>query len=272
MSSTSLKPILKYPGSKYRLAPWIVSYFPAHEHYVEPYCGAATVFFAKAPARHEVLNDTNGHLVNLFTVIREQSEALARLIEMTPWSEAEYERTEQHLDEGDALERARRFLIRCWQAHGGTLANTSGWKHNGLGGRAYPVRLWQQLPTRLLAVVDRLRDAEIRNRPALEIITYYRDPSVLLYCDPPYVRATRNRAYYTHEMTDEEHMQLLAALEQHPGPVVLSGYSHPLYEKRLAHWRRVETPAVAEHGRHRMEIVWLNANVPSQHQLWLSEY
>ncbi|MDQ2902991.1 MAG: DNA adenine methylase [Chloroflexota bacterium] len=40
MSSTPLRPILKYPGSKARLAPWIVSFFPAHQHYVEPYCGS----------------------------------------------------------------------------------------------------------------------------------------------------------------------------------------------------------------------------------------
>jgi DNA adenine methylase len=216
-----------------------------------------------------VLNDTNGHLVNLFTVIREQGEALALEIEMTPWSEAEYERFEHALDEGDALERARRFLVRCWQAHGGTLASSSGWKHNGLGGRAYPVRLWQQLPQRLLAVIERLRDAEIRSRPALELIPYYRHPSVLIYADPPYVRKTRSRDYYPDEMTDEEHVQLLATLELHPGPVVLSGYSHPLYKERLAHWQRLEMLAVAEHGKHCMEVLWLNRKVVNQGQLWM---
>ena len=58
MSETSIiKPILKYPGAKWRIASWIVPLFPPHVHYVEPYAGSAACFFTKTPARHEVLND-----------------------------------------------------------------------------------------------------------------------------------------------------------------------------------------------------------------------
>ncbi len=46
-----IKPILKYPGAKWRLAPWIASYLPEHETYIEPYCGSAAVFFVGAPDR-----------------------------------------------------------------------------------------------------------------------------------------------------------------------------------------------------------------------------
>src|SRR5579884_3394003 len=267
----TLKPILKYPGSKWKLASWIASFFPAHHHYVEPFAGSAAVFFVKTPAPHEVLNDLNGDLVNLFTVIREQGEKLARLIELTPWSEAEYERIEQHVGEGDALERARRLLVRCWQAHGGSIGTTSGWKHNGLGGNAYPVRLWRHRPTRLLAVVERLRMAEIRHRNALELIPAYNAPDCLLYCDPPYVRSTRSRAYYPYEMTDTEHLRLLDLLDRHRGPVVLSSYAHPLYDERLAYWRRVSAVALAEYGKHRTEVLWLNAQAVHCQQLHLFE-
>ena len=95
MATQEIKPILKYPGAKWRLARWITDYFPAHEHYVEPFCGSAACFFLKAPSRHEVLNDLNSSIVNLFTVIRERGEDLAALIEMTPWSETEYEQYER---------------------------------------------------------------------------------------------------------------------------------------------------------------------------------
>src|SRR6266704_4880780 len=33
----AIKPVLKYPGSKARIAPWITSYFPYHKRYLEPY-------------------------------------------------------------------------------------------------------------------------------------------------------------------------------------------------------------------------------------------
>lgn len=265
----NIRPILKFPGSKWNLATWITSYFPAHTRYVEPYCGSAAVFFNKQPTKHEVLNDLDGSIVNFFTVLRTQGEELARLIDLSPWSEAEYEQYEKHHDDsGDPLENARRFLIRSWQAHGGTIAQVSGWKHNGIHGKVYPTQLWRKLPERLLAASDRLKDAEIRNRPALEIISYYNTPDTLLYVDPPYPLATRSRKYYRYEMTDEEHIALLVLLEQHQGPVILSGYETPLYES--LHWRKVTCSATTEHGNTRSEVLWLNEKAVSQ-QLTLFE-
>lgn len=265
-----IKQILKYPGAKWKLANWIVSQFPEHKRYLEPYCGSAAIFFQKAPADHEILNDAFGSVVNLFTVLRNPETALqlAEQIELTPWSEAEYERYERDYDSSpDAVENARRFLVRSWQAHGGTIHQISGWKHNGLHTNNYPARLWRKLPERLLATVDRLKDAEIRNRPALDMIAYYNDPSTLIYADPPYLLSTRSRKYYKHEMTDGEHTDLLNALDAHQGPVVLSGYAHPLYEKRLSHWHRVSTPAVTEHGNIREEVLWLNPQASTNRQL-----
>jgi DNA adenine methylase len=265
-----VRPLVKYPGSKWQLAPWITSFFSEHLHYVEPYCGSAAVFFAKAPSVHEVLNDLNGSLTNLFTVIRDRGEDLAKAVEMTPWSEAEYERYEKDYMHPDPVEHARRFLIRCWQAHGGNINQRTSWSHSGLNGR-YPVRLWQQLPTRILAVVDRLREAEIRQKPALEIIRYYNSPDTLLYIDPPYVHSTRGRDYYLYEMDNQAHLALLDALEQHRGPVVLSGYAHPLYDERLKDWQRVSMPTIAEKGKARTEVLWLNRKVSRHQQLELLE-
>ncbi len=269
MSQTPIKPILKYPGAKWRLAPWIVSHFPEHQHYIEPYAGSAACFFTKAPAPHEVLNDLNGSICTLFRVLRERGEELAEAISLTPWCEEEYEQLEKNWYHEDEVEYARRFLIRCWQAHGGTIYQVSGWKHNGLHGHAYPVRLWRQLPERLISTVERLRDAEIRNRPALEMIDYYNAPDVLLYVDPPYVLSTRARKYYPFEMDDTAHVQLLEVLDRHKGMVILSGYSHPLYDEQLQHWYRVSMASVAEHGKAQTEVLWLNPRATQRQQLSL---
>lgn len=268
----AIKPILKYPGGKWNLAKWITSFFPVHTHYLEPYCGSAAVFFNKAPSIHEVLGDTNESITNLFDVLRNHAEELAWRIDMSPWCESDYERYEKHFDDsGDPIEDARRFLIRSWQAHGGTIYQVSGWKHNGIGGRAYPARLWKKLPDRLLAAADRLKDAEVRNCPALELIAYYDSPDTVVYLDPPYLLATRSRKYYKYEMTDEEHMQLLDVADKHKGSVILSGYAHPLYDERLKHWYRVSMPAVTEHGNTRMEVLWLNPHAAQRQQLSLFE-
>lgn len=47
--------ILKYPGSKWRIAKWIVSMIPKHHSYLEPYFGSGAVFFNKEPSRIETI-------------------------------------------------------------------------------------------------------------------------------------------------------------------------------------------------------------------------
>src|SRR5690554_1056987 len=111
---SSMKPVLKYPGSKWNIAKWIISFMPPHTTYLEPFFGSGAVFFQKPPSKVEMINDIDGNVVNLFRVIREHPEELAALIEMTPWARDEYYASYEKT--GDSLEDARRFLVRCWQA------------------------------------------------------------------------------------------------------------------------------------------------------------
>ena len=83
--------ILKYPGGKWRISKWIISHFPEHKVYVEPYFGSGAVFFNKEPSYIETINDVDGNIVNLFKVCREYPDKLAQLIELTPFSREEFE-------------------------------------------------------------------------------------------------------------------------------------------------------------------------------------
>jgi DNA adenine methylase len=232
--------------------------------YLEPFLGSGAVFFNKKPSEYEVLNDRDGDVVNLFRVLRDDGQALAERIALTPWSRQEYIALEPEFNRpdemrsGDQVEDARRFLVRCWQAHGVRTDRISGWRHVGPNCNAVTVALWRQLPERLRTALDRLRDAEIECQDALTLIAAYNQPHILIYADPPYLRSTRNGTYYKHEMTLEEHVRLLEVLDAHRGPVVLSGYAHPLYDERLSQWQRVTTPALAECGQARVEVLWLN--------------
>lgn len=263
-----IKPILKYPGAKWRQSTWIISFFPEHKTYMEPYCGSAGVFCNKAPAEHEILNDKWDSIVNLFRVLRESPDELVRRIAFTPWARDEYLECErQFTGTGDPIEDARRFLVRCWQAHGTRFDHRSGWRNIGPSNNGKTTKVWNQLPDRLLAVVDRLKMAEIDNRPAVEVIGRYNAPDCLIYADPPYVTDTRNGDYYEDEMDDDDHIELLQVLNAHTGPVILSGYAHPLYDSRLQQWYRVTSPVIAEHGRRRTEVLWLNQKAAQSQQL-----
>lgn len=257
--SKPVKPIMRYPGAKWSRAQWIVSKLPQFRTYVEPFFGSGAVFFSlPGPPEYAVLNDKSKRVVNLFEILRTRGPELISQIELTPWARDEYDASDTLT--GDPLEDARRFLVRCWQAHGTRLNSKTGWRNRGSADGGLTYSLWQQLPERIAAVVDKLKYAEIENREALDVIARFQDQEdCLLYVDPPYVLSTRSGALYEHEMKDAEHIQLLEALDKHIGPVVLSGYAHPLYDGMLSHWQRITSQSLAEQGKVRTEVLWLNA-------------
>ena len=249
-----MKPVLRYPGAKWNLAQWIISFFPAHTTYLEPFFGSGAVFFNKLPSKVETINDIDGNVVNLFKVIRDRTEEFMRLVEFTPWARDEYYASYEKT--GDELEDARRFLVRCWQAFGANIHRTSGWR-NDTSGRCNMPSQWTNLPGRILNLTARLKDAQIENAEAVGLIKKYNYPDTLIYADPPYPLALRTKMY-AHEMTDADHIELLDALDAHPGPVLLSGYACEMYDNRLKHWRRETKKAQAEKGQVRTEILWIN--------------
>ncbi|WP_099081867.1 MULTISPECIES: DNA adenine methylase [Desulforamulus] len=255
----NIAPVLKYPGSKWKLADWIVSHLPKHTTYLEPFFGSGAIFFNKIPSKVETINDIDGNVVNLFRVIREKPEELARLVEFTPWARDEYYLSYEK--SGDLLEDARRFLVRCWQAWGVSTNRKTGWRSDIKGrsdsGYSCP-KQWTSVPQRIIQCANRLRQAQIENEHFSKLIPRYALPNVLIYCDPPYPVSTKSQKLYAHEMTDTEHLNLLDLLDRHPGPVLLSGYACHLYDTRLQHWERRTTKALAEGGREREEILWIN--------------
>lgn len=78
MLQTTAAPIVPWIGGKRRLAKHILPLFPEHTCYVEPFCGAAALYFLKEPAKVEVINDVNGELVNLYRVVRHHLEEFVR--------------------------------------------------------------------------------------------------------------------------------------------------------------------------------------------------
>lgn len=252
--------ILHYPGSKWSLADWIISHMPQHKTYLEPFFGSGAVFFNKEPSSLETINDLDGDVVNLFKVIRDNPDQLAEVVKWTPYSREEYY-TSYENDGSNDIERARKFLVRCWMARGGKTSDRTGWKHNIDISKAPNNRMpkqWSKVPEKIMEVTERLKDVQIEQQPALKLIERYKLPSVLIYADPPYLLSTRSKRLYKNEMNDEDHVQLLEALDAHPGPVILSGYDHPMYNEKLKHWHREEKQALAEMGRIRTEILWIN--------------
>lgn len=74
-----MRAVLKYPGSKWRIAPALASMIPEHHTYVEPYFGSGAVLFNKPQSDIETINDIDSEVTNLFRCIQRVSDRVDRL-------------------------------------------------------------------------------------------------------------------------------------------------------------------------------------------------
>lgn len=254
-----MKAILKYPGSKWSLADWIISFFPQHHSYLEPFAGSAAVLFNKSRSNIETINDLDGNVVNLFNWIKKDPGRLAKEIYYTPYARQVYE--EAYVgDPQDSFQKAINFYIKLNMGHGfRTTGEKVGWKNDVQGReRAYANQDWCNLPNKIMIAAERLRGVQIENRPAVDLIKQFNYPNVLIYCDPPYVLDTRHGKQYRHEMEDCDHEALLTALKEHTGHVLISGYDTPLYNDLLKGWHREEAIAYSQVCSKKTEVLWMN--------------
>lgn len=260
-------PIMRYHGGKFRLAPWVMSFFPEHATYVEPFGGGAGVLLQKPRSQSEVYNDLDRDIVNVFKVLQsvKTSEELIIRLRFTPYARHEFEQSYEETT--DPIEQARRTLIRAHMGFGsaGATKHKTGFRIDSAREYGTSAHIWARYPNIVTQFTDRLQAVIIENKPAIEVIKNHDRPDTLFYVDPPYLHATRcmdgSTQYYNHEMTDEDHFQLLKLLEHLEGFVVLSGYDHELYNDSLKGWQKhaVRSRISAKRGTAvRTEVIWLN--------------
>lgn len=254
--------LLNYPGAKWGMAAQIVSLMPPHRSYLEPFFGSGAVLFNKPPSAIETVNDIDGDIVNFFRVLREQPERLAEAVSLTPYAREVF--NDAHENRGtDDFDRAYRFAIRSKMGHGFKTYQKTGWKMDVAGREgAYAVGNWNRIPKDLLAAAQRLKRVQIENRPALDLIRRFNFENVLIYADPPYLLETRAGKQYRHEMTEQDHLDLLDALNQHKGPVILSGYPSEMYDRELRGWSVIHRKSYNQNSEQRTEVLWCNFELP----------
>lgn len=261
------RPVLRYHGGKFRLAAKLIALMPRHRIYVEPFCGAASVLLAKPRCYSEVINDLDGEVVNLFCVLRDRKQAteLERVLRLTPFARAEFLETYSPAPDAEAVEKARRLIVRSFMGFGSAACNAAhrtGFRASSDRSGTTPAHDWTHYPDCLPAFTARLQGVTVENRDAVTVIAQHDAHDALLFVDPPYVQSTRvfNRANvaYVHEMSDDDHVALAKALHGARGMVMLCGYESVLYDTIYKGWERVQMVSHADGARRRTECVWFN--------------
>lgn len=267
--SAVTRPALRYHGGKFRLAPWILRFFPPHSAYVEPFGGAASVLLLKEPCAAECYNDLDDRIVRFFRVLRDPtaSAELQRRVALTPYARRTLEWSFGEPE--DEVDAAHRLVVRSFMGHGSdsaTRTSRTGFRARLTEGRGLPSHEWSNWSDAVPAFRARLARVLLDNDDAVRVIDRMDTAKTLIYCDPPYVHASRSAMKgnssttngYRFEMSDADHVRLAERLHSARGMVVLSGYPSGLYDRLYHGWDRFDRPHVADRAAMRTEVVWLN--------------
>jgi DNA adenine methylase len=276
------RPVLRYHGGKWRLAPWVVANLPPHRIYVEPYGGAASVLMRKSRSYAEVYNDLDDEVVNVFRCLRHPGLAsrLMLLLDLTPFARTEFLEAYPEKPPRDPVERARLTIVKAFMGFGSAAIHDvfprgmrtraslwtppTGFRSNAWRSGTTPAHDWGNFPPQVEAFCKRLQGVVIEHRDALEVIQQHDRPDTVFYVDPPYMGALRNAnrtqgRVYSHDMTSEEdHRALAEVLNNVQGRVVLSGYHSDIYDELYGGWTVLEKAALADGARKRTEVLWIS--------------
>lgn len=272
----------RWYGGKGNMVAKLRPLIPPHRTYVEPFCGAASMLFAKDPVEVETINDLDSGVAGFFRVLRDQPDEFMRLARLSEYGrELWRDCMATWQDETDPVRRAWKWWYVAATSFSGQWGSSlSTVVTSSRRGMANTCSTLQSRVEDVLPVcIERLRHVQIENMDALTVIDRYCTDDGFCYCDPPYVGETRNMrgSAYRHEAMDEEfHAALVNALLSAPGAVLLSGYAHEVYDPLiLAGWERIDwqtschaagrTRATGIQGagsatakQARVESVWLN--------------
>ena len=183
METIKSNPVIPWIGGKRRLAKHIIPLFPEHSCYVEPFCGAAALFFLKKPVKSEILNDVNSDLINLYRVVKNHLEEFVRQFKWALTSREIFKWQQiTPIETLTDIQRAARFFYLQKLAFGGKVDSQTFGTDTTRPARLNLLRLEEDLSAAHL----RLSTSTIEHLDWVDCIKKYDRPHTLFYCDPPY--------------------------------------------------------------------------------------
>ena len=205
---------LSWIGGKKSSRDIIVPRFPLYyEKYIEVFGGGGWILFAKPPGNdHEIFNDANSNISNLFYCVREHSDELIEKLRYVLNCREDFDRIKHIISEkaeiGD-VQRAANFyqLIRYSYASG----------CDSFGGK--PHSMWGNFPL-IEQASRRLQKVVIENKDFEKLISAQDSEVSFFYCDPPYFST---EGYYENVgFTTVDHERLRDTLKNISGKFLVS--------------------------------------------------
>jgi DNA adenine methylase len=235
------KPLAR-PGGKNTLVRRLLTLIPEHRIYVEPFAGTATLLFAKERSYWELLNDTDGEILNFFRVSKHRPAELAELFEQECVHAGRFAELRDNPPPHDECQRALRFAYLVWFSFGSRQQHFLSLTARSAATYVMPTRrALFEVRALLKNVAHRLNRVLLEQRDFADCITRYDSAETFYYLDPPYVGTKGQDTSYP-SLSMERHAELAAILSSVKGKWLLSYGDHPEV-RRL--YRRFKIQAVS---------------------------
>jgi len=244
------RPVLKWAGGKSLLSKRILQLLPERiETYYEPFFGGGAVFFALARERRftrAVLSDVNPELVNVYSTLRHDVDAVIKRLRRMTFSEEEFYRVREQMPKTPVTQAARTIYLNKTGYNGLYRVNLSGQFNVPFGRYVNPTICDEP---NLRAVSAALADVEFVVDD-FEQTCQRAKAGDAVYLDPPYLPLSTTAhftSYDRHPFGLPEHERLADAFDDLTRRSVAAVLSNSCTSdsKRLYQAHHTEFPMVA---------------------------
>ena len=229
-----VKTPFRYPGGKYYALKYLLPFINQipHDEYREPFVGGGSVFFGKAKACTNWINDIDGQLINIYKTFQSKQHYKA-IIKTLSEETANPERYKQvkNLEPKSNLEKACRYYYLNRTSFSGKMISASwGYREK----RSIPPNRWGEV---IEPAHKKLARVNITNLDFEGVISMSSKSKVLLYIDPPYFLPLK-RKHYLNGFSKEDHLRLLNSLRRTKHTFLLS-YEDCKEIRKLYSWANI---------------------------------
>ena len=276
--------VVPYYGGREKASRFILPLLPPLPNYVQPFGGAGTLLIKRPRMEsREIYGDLSSSMVELLTMLRDDPKRTIWQMRGVPFARSIFEAAEAKMANGEArgldayIVHSQSWFSKA-DSDWGVAKHTKAVKAHANATREGIAKdgsgMLPMAETPLYQSAMRLQGVEIYCVDALDLIKKWKDdPDAMIHIDPPYLpEVRRSQDDYRHEMTPEQHAEMLAMVADSHAYIAISGYPSDLYDTVLSGWYRTEKAltigsavgvnGASEDGRaERRETLWMNYDI-----------
>jgi len=199
----------RYAGGKFYARKLIIEHIPDHDHYIEPFAGGASIFFAKPKAKKNWLNDIDKDLINCLIIIRDYPNELIKRLGGEKASKERHTFYKNEFESKTNLDKAVRWYYLNRTSYSGIMnMQNCYWGY----GEKYSMRP-ENWPRNILRTSAKLQGVKLTTLDFKDVIAQAPKGS-FLFIDPPYFNADQDK-FYACSFKKDDHFRLEKILRKY---------------------------------------------------------